>query len=178
MAHAANMWVHLDAAAAGALLLSRHARLLRGIELADSVSIDFHKLLFQAISCGVFLVRRGATLSILDRSIAYLNPSDQADSLGPNLVGKSLQTTRRFDALKVFMSLRALGRERVGELLDVMLGKRICRGGDCEMAQLELLVPLRHQYRSFHGVLRRACRVVINEVNRRNARPPLMIALP
>ncbi|MGY3133820.1 L-2,4-diaminobutyrate decarboxylase [Bradyrhizobium sp. USDA 4501] len=141
VAHGANVWVHLDAAAAGALLLSDHAPLLRGVELTDSVSIDFHKLLFQSISCGVFMVRRRATLSILDRSIAYLSPSDKADSLGPNLVGKSLQTTRRFDALKVFMSLRALGRERVGELLDLMLAQAQFAAEEIEKStELELLV--------------------------------------
>jgi L-2,4-diaminobutyrate decarboxylase len=36
-------------------------------------------------------------------------------------VGKSLETTRRFDALKVLVTLRALGRERVGQLLDLTI---------------------------------------------------------
>ncbi|MCC8958984.1 hypothetical protein H8B02_37880 [Bradyrhizobium sp. Pear77] len=66
VAQGANVWVHLDAAAAGALLLSDHAPLLRGVELTDSVSIDFHKMLFQSISCGVFMVRRRATLRPVD----------------------------------------------------------------------------------------------------------------
>src|SRR5262249_37405939 len=88
------------------------------IERADSVAIDFHKLLFQAISCSALLVRRGDSFAVLDNHADYLNPADDACHDVVNLVGKSLQTTRRFDALKVFVTLRALGRQRIADMID------------------------------------------------------------
>lgn len=114
-----GLWIHVDAAAGGSLLLSeRHRALLRGVEMADSVAIDFHKLLFQPISCGLFLVRDAASFELMRRHAEYLNPvSDELDGT-PNLVRKSLQTTRRFDSLKVFMTMRALGRRMVAQLID------------------------------------------------------------
>jgi L-2,4-diaminobutyrate decarboxylase len=48
----------------------------------------------------------------------YLNPEDQAQSLRPNLVDRSLQTTRRFDALKLYMSLRHLGKDGYQRVID------------------------------------------------------------
>jgi L-2,4-diaminobutyrate decarboxylase len=110
-------WFHVDAAVAGALVLSdREAHRLRGIEAADSVTVDFHKLWFQAISCGAFLVRDAASLAPARLHADYLN----ADGL-PALVDKSLQTTRRFDALKLFVSLRAHGRRFLGRAVETTL---------------------------------------------------------
>jgi L-2,4-diaminobutyrate decarboxylase len=110
-------WFHVDAAVGGALVLSDHeAHRLRGIEAADSVTVDFHKLWFQAISCGAFLVRDAASLAPARLHADYLN----ADGL-PALVDKSLQTTRRFDALKLFVSLRAHGRRFLGRAVETTL---------------------------------------------------------
>jgi L-2,4-diaminobutyrate decarboxylase len=119
IARAHGVWVHVDAASAGALLLSdTHAQLLRGIEQSDSTAIDFHKWLFQVVPCGVFAVREASTLRLLRRAVPYLNPDDALGPENPNLVDKSLQTTRRFDALKLLLSFRAVGRSRLGELID------------------------------------------------------------
>jgi L-2,4-diaminobutyrate decarboxylase len=113
-------WLHVDAAVGGALVLSeREAHRLRGIEAADSVTVDFHKLWFQSISCGAFLVRDSAALEPLRVHADYLNPDDD-DEL-PNLVGKSLQTTRRFDALKLFVTLRTHGLEFLGRAVEVTI---------------------------------------------------------
>lgn len=120
LARARGVWVHVDAAAGGAFALSEtHRGLLRGIERADSLAVDLHKLLFQPISCGVFLARDAGALSLLRRRIPYLDPNDGGPQAGPNLVAKSLETTRRFDALKVLVTLRALGSERLARLLDL-----------------------------------------------------------
>jgi L-2,4-diaminobutyrate decarboxylase len=119
IAHEHGIWAHVDAAAGGALMLSDTRRhLLEGIQAADSVAVDFHKLLFQPISCGVFLVRRASALEHLHRDIPYLDPNDGEVQVGPNLVSKSLETTRRFDALKVLLTMRALGRARIAALLE------------------------------------------------------------
>ncbi|MFC4552579.1 MULTISPECIES: pyridoxal phosphate-dependent decarboxylase family protein [Halorussus] len=116
-----GLWFHVDAAYGGALALSeRHREKLAGIERADSLSVDFHKLFYQPISCGAFLLRDGDDFELMARSAKYLNPED-ADGLGPNLVSKSVQTTRRFDALKPYVTFRALGRERLAELVESTL---------------------------------------------------------
>jgi L-2,4-diaminobutyrate decarboxylase len=119
-------WLHVDAAVGGALLLSdREAPRLAGIERADSVTVDFHKLWFQAISCGAFLVRDSASLAPALIHAEYLNPDD--DEGLPNLVDKSLQTTRRFDALKLLVSLRAHGRRFLGEAVEASLNTVLFR---------------------------------------------------
>ncbi|WP_058992465.1 aspartate aminotransferase family protein [Haloarcula sp. CBA1127] len=111
-----GLWFHVDAAVGGALALSdSHAEALDGIERADSLAVDFHKLLYQPISCGAFLLADGSRFDLMGRNAAYLNPTgDQV----PNLVSKSLQTTRRFDALKPYVAFRTLGRKGMGKLID------------------------------------------------------------
>jgi L-2,4-diaminobutyrate decarboxylase len=138
-----SLWTHVDAAAGGAYVLSDSQRaLLQGIERADSVAVDFHKLLFQPISCGVFLVKSAASLAPLRRRIPYLDPNDGGLEAGPNLVAKSLDTTRRFDALKVWVTLRALGRAQIGRLLDASIATaRYAAEAIRARRSLELLLP-------------------------------------
>ncbi len=118
-----DAWFHVDAAVAGALLMSERERhRLTGLESADSVAVDFHKLWFQAIGCGAFLVADGADLEPIQLHADYLNP-EPADSGWdpPNLVDKSLQTTRRFDALKLFVSLQVHGRRFFGRCVEATI---------------------------------------------------------
>lgn len=114
-----DAWFHVDAAYGGALALSdRHRKKLGGIDRADSIAVDFHKLFYQPISCGAFLLREGENFELMGRNAAYLNPEDDEKRGVPNLVSKSLQTTRRFDALKPYVTFRALGREGLAELVE------------------------------------------------------------
>lgn len=114
-----QIWVHVDAAWGGALLLSEKYRdLLDGIELVDSITLDFHKQYFQTISCGAFLLKEARHYELMRYQAAYLNSEfDEAHGV-PNLVSKSLQTTRRFDALKLWMGLEALGQKQYAEIID------------------------------------------------------------
>ncbi|MEM6160512.1 aspartate aminotransferase family protein [Erwinia sp. P6884] len=114
-----QIWMHVDAAWGGALLLSEKYRdYLDGLELADSVTLDFHKQFFQTISCGAFLLRDARHYELMRYQAAYLNSEfDEAQGV-PNLVAKSLQTTRRFDALKLWMGLEALGQKQYAEIID------------------------------------------------------------
>ncbi|MEW9530507.1 aspartate aminotransferase family protein [Microbispora sp. NPDC049125] len=112
-------WLHVDAAYGGAALLSdRLAPLMDGIALADSVSLDWHKLGWQPIAAGVFLVRRAETYASLARRAAYLNPADDEEAGYGSLLGLSLRTTRRADAFPLAVTLRTLGREGLGRLVD------------------------------------------------------------
>ncbi|GAB2905483.1 lysine decarboxylase DesA [Streptomyces heilongjiangensis] len=112
-------WMHVDAAYGCGLLVSRKRRaLLDGIERADSVTVDYHKSFFQPVSSSAVLVRDGATLRHATYHAEYLNPRRMVTERIPNQVDKSLQTTRRFDALKLWMTLRTMGADGVGQLFD------------------------------------------------------------
>ncbi|SPF03345.1 lysine decarboxylase DesA [Streptomyces sp. MA5143a] len=112
-------WMHVDAAYGCGLLVSRKRRaLLDGIERADSVTVDYHKSFFQPVSSSAVLVRDGATLRHATYHAEYLNPRRTVTERIPNQVDKSLQTTRRFDALKLWMTLRTMGADGIGELFD------------------------------------------------------------
>jgi L-2,4-diaminobutyrate decarboxylase len=118
-AREAGAWLHVDAAYGGGALLSRRlAPLLDGIELADSVGLDLHKLGWQPIAAGVLLVAEQQALAPLERRVAYLNAADDEDAGYPSLLGRSLRTTRRVDALKLAVTFRALGRRGLGDLVD------------------------------------------------------------
>ncbi|MGX2993940.1 pyridoxal phosphate-dependent decarboxylase family protein [Streptomyces sp. JNUCC 64] len=112
-------WLHVDAAyGGGALLSDRLAPLLDGIARADSVSLDWHKLGWQPVAAGVFLVRDADTYASLARSAVYLNPRDDEEAGYPSLLGLSLRTTRRADAFSLAVTLRTLGRAGLGALVD------------------------------------------------------------
>lgn len=116
-----DIWLHVDAAVGGALLLSsKHKERLRGIEFADSVAIYFHKLFFQPISCGAFLCKDKSLFSLINYHADYLNPDqDGFDAL--NIVDKSIQTTRRFDALKLCIALKCCGTKNFAKWIDHIL---------------------------------------------------------
>ena len=114
-----NAWMHIDAAWGGALILSNEYRgMLDGLELSDSVTLDFHKHYFQTISCGAFLLKDEANYRYMHYEAEYLNSAYDEEHGVPNLVSKSLQTTRRFDALKLWMTVEALGEELYGSMID------------------------------------------------------------
>jgi L-2,4-diaminobutyrate decarboxylase len=114
-----GVWCHVDAAyGGGALFSDRLAGLLSGVDGADSVALDLHKLGWQPVAAGVFLTARRAALDPLARRVAYLNPADDEDAGYPSLLGNSLRTTRRVDAFKLAVTLRALGRRGLGRLVD------------------------------------------------------------
>ncbi|MFF3190656.1 lysine decarboxylase DesA [Streptomyces misionensis] len=114
-----GVWLHVDAAYGCGLLASRKYRhRIDGIECADSVTVDYHKSFFQPVSSSAVLVRDGATLRHATYHADYLNPRRTVRERIPNQVDKSLQTTRRFDALKLWLTLRTMGADGIGELFD------------------------------------------------------------
>ncbi|UJB41316.1 pyridoxal phosphate-dependent decarboxylase family protein [Streptomyces sp. A1-5] len=116
-------WMHVDAAYGCGLLVSRRRDLLTGIERADSVTVDYHKSFFQPVSSSAVLVRDRATLRHVTYHADYLNPRRMVEKRIPNQVDKSLQTTRRFDALKLWLTLRIMGAQAIGELFDEVIDR-------------------------------------------------------
>jgi len=121
---ASGAWLHVDAAYGCGLLVSPTRRqLLDGIERADSVTVDFHKSFFQPVSSSALLVRDRTVLRHATYHADYLNPVPGAGQQVPNQVDKSIQTTRRFDALKLWLTLRVMGADAVGELFDAVVDR-------------------------------------------------------
>lgn len=114
-----NIWFHVDAAYGGGLLLSEnHKHKLTGIELSDSVTIDYHKTFFQPVSSSGFFMRDKSFVDYIKYHADYLNSKEQEDEGIPNMVKKSIQTTRRFDALKLWTTLRIMGANALGQFMD------------------------------------------------------------
>ena len=127
-----EVWLHVDAAYGGGLVVSpTHRALLDGIGAADSVTVDFHKTFFLPVAASALLLRDGAGFRHSAVHADYLNPADESGFAGGatavrhtgrgSAVDKSLQTTRRFDALKLWMTLRVLGADGIGRLLDASI---------------------------------------------------------
>ncbi|KKB38628.1 pyridoxal phosphate-dependent decarboxylase family protein [Bacillus thermotolerans] len=125
-----HLWLHVDAAYGGAMLFSHQYKdLLNGLPLADSVTIDFHKLYYQSISCGAFFVKNKRNFRYIAHYADYLNPQEDGEAGILNLVEKSVQTTKRFDALKLLMTFKLIGTDTFGEMVDytIQLAKETAR---------------------------------------------------
>ena len=119
IAREANCWLHVDAAYGGALLFSgAHRDKLAGVDRADSLSIDFHKLFWQPIPCSAFMLGDASHFDSIKLHADYLNPELHEEEGIPNLVTTSLLTSRRFDALKLWISFQSLGRHKLAAMID------------------------------------------------------------
>ncbi|MEV7511514.1 pyridoxal phosphate-dependent decarboxylase family protein [Streptomyces sp. NPDC090085] len=115
--HGADL--HVDAAYGGLLALSpRHRHHLDGLGRAHSLTVDLHKLGWQPVAAGLLAVPDTALLAPLAHQADYLNATDDTEAGLPDLLGRSLRTTRRPDALKIATTLRALGRDGLTDLID------------------------------------------------------------
>ncbi|MFJ3621365.1 pyridoxal phosphate-dependent decarboxylase family protein [Streptomyces iakyrus] len=116
---ARNARLHVDAAyGAGLLLSDRHRTRLTGLDSADTVTLDLHKLGWQPVAAGLLAVRDGRDLTALRQRADYLNADDDTEAGLPDLLGRSLRTTRRPDVLKLAVTLKTLGRHGLGALVD------------------------------------------------------------
>eukprot|EP01124_Arcella_intermedia_P020249 TRINITY_DN27746_c0_g1_i1.p1 TRINITY_DN27746_c0_g1~~TRINITY_DN27746_c0_g1_i1.p1 ORF type:complete len:511 (+),score=91.94 TRINITY_DN27746_c0_g1_i1:69-1601(+) len=144
LAKAENLWFHVDAAYGGGLLfVDNHLRnLISGIELADSIGLDFHKMLYVPIPCGVFMTKDKLNFETIRTSAVYLNPENDEVMGFQNLVYKSLLTTRRFDALKAFVALRVIGKDNYSKMINYTngLAKRVAEAVHKD-DDLELAIP-------------------------------------
>ncbi|QEU91311.1 pyridoxal phosphate-dependent decarboxylase family protein [Streptomyces kanamyceticus] len=114
-----GVWLHVDAAYGGGMLLSPRLRgRLAGIADADSITMDLHKFGWTPASTGVFLVRSARSLDALSQQTTTLNADDDKAAGYYGLYADSVQATRRVDALKVAVTLRSHGRDGMAELVD------------------------------------------------------------
>jgi glutamate/tyrosine decarboxylase-like PLP-dependent enzyme len=110
-----GLWLHVDAAYGGAVVLSDELRgLLAGVERADSIAIDPHKWLYTSQSAGCVLLRDFGALSRSFHSDASYIWLDEALRHGVDFAMHGPQFSRGFAALKVWVSLLAHGRAAYG----------------------------------------------------------------
>jgi glutamate decarboxylase len=102
-----NAYFHVDAAWGGAaLIVNEYKSLFRGIEKADSVAVDAHKLLYCPMSMGVVVFRNEKDLNHLKTISQYVNRPDSVDT------GRfTIEGSRPFACLKLWASLKIIGRE-------------------------------------------------------------------
>jgi aromatic-L-amino-acid/L-tryptophan decarboxylase len=163
-----NLWLHLDGAY-GALAAMAVPDKFTGLALADSISLDPHKWLYQPLDCGCLLYRDSA-----HARTAFSHTGDYARALtdhpieGFAFFEESMELSRRFRALKLWLSLRYHGLKAFRESIrkDLELAQRLARA-IAQTPELELLAPVelsavcfRHRGSGF---------VAENILNQRNA---------
>ena len=145
-----GLWYHVDAAWGGAAIASERMRgLVAGIERAQSVTIDAHKWLATTMGCALYITTRGAVLSEAFHASTSFMPSSVA-GIDPYL--NSVQWSRRFLGLRLFLSLGAAGWSGLGAHVErsvAVIGKvreRLVALGwavanDSPLAVLDVLPP-------------------------------------
>ncbi len=117
-----KLWFHVDAAWGGAAALVPELRpLLDGIDAADSITFDAHKWLSVPMGAGIYLTRH---LDILSRTFRVPAPYMPRETAGLDVVDpclNSIQWSRRFIGLKVFLSLLVAGWEGYAEAIRHMI---------------------------------------------------------
>lgn len=109
-----GIWFHVDAAWGGALVLSaKHRERVRGIEHADSVVLDGHKLFYLTLSHGMVLFKNEHSLDAVRHSANYIIRAGSVD-----LGRTSLEGSRRFDSFKLWFLLKTIGRSGYEALID------------------------------------------------------------
>ncbi|XP_078543498.1 cysteine sulfinic acid decarboxylase isoform X1 [Lissotriton helveticus] len=111
-----GIWLHVDAAWGGSALLSRHHRhLLNGIERADSVAWNPHKMLMAGLQCSALLLKdtTGLMKKCHSASAPYLFQTDKFYDLSYDTGDKSIQCGRRVDCLKLWLMWKANGTEEL-----------------------------------------------------------------
>ena len=116
-----GLWLHVDGAyGASAIFSDAHRDLVRGIELADSITLDPHKWLAVPFAAGVILTKHPQAMERAFSVAAPYMPKAGGATL-PDNARVSTQWTRRMNSLKLWLTLRVHGRKAYEELIDRQL---------------------------------------------------------
>ena len=118
-AREAGAWVHIDGAFGLWAATSRTRNFLtKGIEKADSWSVDAHKTLNSPYDCGIILCKdREALVTALQATGAYLHFSEQRDGML-----YTPEMSRRARAVELWATLKSLGKDGLEQLVDRLCG--------------------------------------------------------
>lgn len=132
-----NLWHHVDAAWAGLLCATkRGAKLFRGIETADSVTVDPHKALFLPFGCGAVLVRDKKVLNraySIDKNLNYLPTRESAEDY-QNPCDNSPELSRSVRGLRIWLPIKLLGWRAFRSVMEEKLSL-----GDYVVSQLKTM---------------------------------------
>jgi L-2,4-diaminobutyrate decarboxylase len=123
VAAAERVWLHVDGAHGASVLASDRLRgRLRGIERADSIAWDPHKMMLMPISASAILVRDRRRLdAAFQQSAPYLFHPRAGETRSRDLGKRTLQCSKRFDALKLWVSLQHYGLDHFAALQERMV---------------------------------------------------------
>jgi len=128
-----KLWYHVDGAYGGALILNEDYKThLLGISAADSITFDIHKWTSVPMAASLFLTRHKIALSQTFRINADYMPKDTADQPITDPYAHSIQWSRRFIGLKLYMTLASFGWQGMSALVD-----HTCAIGNFVRSQLE-----------------------------------------
>jgi len=142
-ARALGAWFHVDAAHGGGMAFSpRLRRLLRGLERADSIAFDPHKMMFMPLAAGCVLVRQGRRLrSAFEQDAPYLFHRRAHSPAAPGDVGPfTIACSQRFDALKIWLVWQAYGPRCFARWAEGVCATALAAFEYC--ARSSVLVPL------------------------------------
>lgn len=150
-------WLHVDAAYGGGLLAStRHRHVLEGLDRADSVTLDPHKWFYAPLDAGAILVRDADRLTAsFGLQPAYLSDPLDPAGLRYNYYVHGFEQSRRFRALKVWMTLKRYGLDGIGAWVDANieqarhLYRRCVAGTDFEPAVEPVMSAICIRWRGF-----------------------------
>ncbi len=138
-----SLWLHVDAAYAGFAALSEEGKaMLRGIERADSLTLDPHKWLFVPFECGCVMVRDPAVLSdafrIMPEYLKDVEPGEEE----VNFADRGEQLTRYSRALKIWMSVSYFGTDVIRSEIDAAMDRaRLLESLVAQSRDFESLCP-------------------------------------
>jgi aromatic-L-amino-acid decarboxylase len=138
-----ELWFHVDGAY-GAFAAAAAPDKFRGLSQADSLSLDAHKWLYQPLDCGCLLYRDPAAAQrTFSHSGEYTKVLSTDPIEGFAFFEESMELSRRFRALKIWLSLRYHGADAFREAIaeDMRLAVHLAAVID-EQKQLELLTPV------------------------------------
>lgn len=115
-----NCWFHADAAYGGGMLLSnKYPGLLKGLNLADSVTIDPHKWFYAPLDAGAILVKDHKRLNMsFGLQPSYLTDQSQQKNERYQFYVNGFEQSKRFRSLKVWVSFHHYGKTKMGEWVD------------------------------------------------------------
>lgn len=120
VAHRHGLWLHVDAAHGGGVALSLgHRHKLAGIERADSVVWDAHKLMMMpALVTGVLFKRGGHVYDAFAQQASYLFAAQAREETWWDLGQRTLECTKRMMAIEIWTALRVHGETFFNDIVD------------------------------------------------------------
>jgi aromatic-L-amino-acid/L-tryptophan decarboxylase len=140
-----DLWFHIDGAyGAPAAMIEDRRSMFSGLELADSISLDPHKWLYTPVDCGCLLFHDGATArKAFVTEADYIKVHELSESESFAFWDYGIELSRRFRALKVWLTLKYYGAARLIQAIedDIALAHYMADRVQAE-PELELLAPV------------------------------------